>query len=77
MSKGAHGIFPLVFNLLGVDSQPKHVHIGLFEANETIVQALAKNLIKLLDTWFEKKKLAYVKDDGSNLNIITIALNQL
>lgn len=57
MSKGARDIFALVVNLLGVDSQPKHVHIGLFEANETIGQALAKNLIKLLDTYGLKKKI--------------------
>jgi hypothetical protein len=57
VSKGAHDIFALVVNLLGVDSHPKHVLIGLFEANETIGQALVKNLIKLLDTYGLRKKL--------------------
>ncbi len=44
VSKGAHNIFALVVNLLKVDQQPKHVIIKLFETNETIEQALAKNL---------------------------------
>jgi hypothetical protein len=44
MFKGAHNIFALVVNLLRVDQQPKHVIIELFKANETIEQALAKNL---------------------------------
>jgi hypothetical protein len=56
MSKGAHDIFALVVNILRVDSQPKHVPIELFEVNETIGQALAKNLIKLLDTYDLRKK---------------------
>jgi hypothetical protein len=32
MSKGAHDLFALVINFLGLDLQPKHVTIGLFEA---------------------------------------------
>jgi hypothetical protein len=44
MSKGAHNIFALVVNFLGVDQQPKNVIIDLFKVNETIEQALAKNL---------------------------------
>jgi hypothetical protein len=58
----------LVVIFLGVDLQPKYVPIGLFEANETIGQALAKNLIKLHDTyWFEKKIITYVKDEDQIL----------
>jgi hypothetical protein len=45
MFKGAHNIFALVVNFLRIGQQPKHVIIKLFEANETIKQALAKNLI--------------------------------
>jgi hypothetical protein len=56
MSKRAHDIFALVVNILGVDSQPKHVLIGLFEANEIIGQALVKNLIKLVDTYGLRKR---------------------
>jgi hypothetical protein len=56
MSKGAHDTFALVVNILRVYSQPKHVPIELFKANETIGQALAKNLIKFLDTYGLRKK---------------------
>jgi hypothetical protein len=37
----------------------KHVTLGLFEANETIGQVVPKNL-------------AYVKDEGSNVNTMII-----
>jgi len=38
-------------------------------------QALAKNLIKLLDAYgLRNKIIAYVKDEGSNLNTLTNAL---
>jgi hypothetical protein len=57
MSKGARDIFALVVNISRVDSQPKHVPIGLFEVNETIGQALAKNLIKLFDKYGLRKKI--------------------
>jgi hypothetical protein len=39
----------------------KHVTLGLFETNETIMQALPENL-------------AYVKDERSNLNTVIITL---
>ncbi len=75
MSKGAHDIFGLVINFLGFDWQPKHVTIGLFEAIKTNGQALANNLTKLFDQYgLRNKIIAYVKDEGSNLNIMTIAL---
>jgi hypothetical protein len=51
------------------------VIISLFEAIETKGQALAKSLIKLLDKCgLRKKIIAYVKDEGFNLNAMTIAL---
>ncbi len=43
--------------------QHKKVIIGLFEATETTDQALAK---------ISKKIIAYVKDEGANLNSMTI-----
>ncbi len=49
--------------------------IGLFETIETTRQALAKKLTKLLDKYgLRKKIIAYVKDEGSNLNAMTSAL---
>jgi hypothetical protein len=51
------------------------VIIGLFETIETTRQALAKKLTKLLDKYgLRKKIIAYVKDEGSNLNAMTSAL---
>jgi hypothetical protein len=49
MSKGAHDIFAFVINFLGFDWQFKQVNIELFETTQTIGQALATNLIKLID----------------------------
>jgi hypothetical protein len=47
----------------------------LFEAIETIGQALVRSLIELLDKYgLRNKIIAYVKDEGSNLNAMTIAL---
>jgi len=66
--KGTHDLFPLVINFWKVDYQPKHIVIGLFEATRTTGQALARNVIQLLD----QQNLAYVKYEGSNLNIMTI-----
>lgn len=64
MSKGANDMFALIINFLIADWQLKHVTLGLFEANETIGQALHKNL-------------AYVKDEGSNLNTMIIAFKSI
>jgi hypothetical protein len=51
---------------------------GLFEAIKTIGQTLANNLTKLLDQYRIKKKIiAYVKDEGSNLCNMTIALKSI
>jgi hypothetical protein len=47
----------------------------LFEAIEIINQALVRNLIKFLDEYKSRKIIfAYVKDEGSNMNAMTIIL---
>jgi hypothetical protein len=75
MSKGAHDIFALVINLLGFDWYLEQVTIYLFKATKTIGQALADNLtIFFLSIWIEKKIIRYVKNEGSNLNAMTITL---
>jgi len=51
------------------------VTIRLFEAIETTWQALAINLNNLLDSFgFREKIIAFVKDEGANLNAMTLAL---
>ncbi len=47
----------------------------MFETFNTTMHALAKNLTKLLDKYDLKEKIiSYVKDEGSNLNTMTITL---
>ncbi len=48
----------------------------MFEATKIIRQTLANNLTKLLDQYgLRNKIITYVKDEGSNLNTMTIGLN--
>ncbi len=52
--------------------------IGLFETTKTISQALTRNLKKLLDSYgLSKKIIANVKDEGKNLNYMTIDLKSI
>ncbi len=44
MSKGAHDVFVMVVNFLSISSKPKHVMIGLFEANDTNGATMAMKL---------------------------------
>jgi len=75
MSKTAYNIFTLVINFLDENWPPKKVTINLFEAIETTGQALARNLNELLDSYGSNKIIiAYVKDEGANVNSMTISL---
>ncbi len=75
MSKGVYDIFALVINFLDENWQPKKVTIGLFETTKIIGQALARNLKQLLDSYgLSNKTIAYVKDEGENLNSMTTTL---
>ncbi len=50
----------------------------MFETTKTIGQTLARSLTKLLDKYGLKKKIIfYVKNEGSNLNVVTIALKAI
>lgn len=54
--------------LLTIGCQREHIIIGLFEVDETIGQALIRNLIELLNQYgFFYKNIAYVKGEGANL----------
>jgi hypothetical protein len=50
---------------------------GFFEAFDTFGHALTKDLTKLLTKYDGKKIIVYVKDEGSNLNIMTLALKSI
>ncbi len=78
MSKARHDIFALVINFLGNDWQPKHITFGLFEPIDTNGQTLVKKLTELLDNYALRKKIiAYVKDEGSNLNTMISTLKSI
>jgi hypothetical protein len=50
----------------------------LFKVIKTKRQLLVRNLIKLLNAYgLRNKIIAYVKDEGSNLNTLTIALKSV
>jgi hypothetical protein len=50
----------------------------LFYATKTTSQTLANHLIELLDQDGLRRKItAYVKDEGSNLNVMIIALRSI
>jgi hypothetical protein len=71
-------IFALVINFLRDDWQPKHINLGLYEPIDTTGQTLAKKLTKLLDSYALRRKIiAYVKDEGSNLNTMTTTLKSI
>jgi hypothetical protein len=71
-------IFAWVINFLRDDWQPKHINLGLYELIDTIGQTLAKKLTNLLDSYALKRKIiAYVKDEGSNINTMTTTLKSI
>ncbi len=65
----------MVIIFLGSDWKSKHVTLDLFEVVEIIRHALIRNLIELLDGYgLRNKIIAYVKDEGSNVNTLINAL---
>jgi hypothetical protein len=78
MWKEAHDVFVLVIKFLGVNWQPKHINIRLFEAMHIIWHALVTSLINLLNKHgLRKKIMVYVKVDRSNRNAMTNALKSI
>ncbi len=78
MSKGAYDIFALVINFLDGNWKHRKVTIGLFETTKITNQALARNLSEFLDSYnLRKKIIIYVKDEGVNLNAITMVLKTI
>jgi len=73
MSKGMHDIFSFVINFLGSNWQPQKKTIDFFEAIKTTRQALSNNLTIFFDQYgLRNKIIIYVKNEGSNLNTMTI-----
>jgi len=69
--KGAHDVFALVINFLGLNWKPKQIILGLFEVVEITRKALIKNFIHILDAYSLRNKIiTYVKDECSNLNTL-------
>ncbi len=65
-------------NFLSLYWKLHHVAIGLFEANDTIGQRLAKQLKAMLEKFgLTSKVLCYVKDEGTNLTSMIIALKSV
>jgi hypothetical protein len=78
MWKEAHVIFVLIIKILGVNWQPKHITIRIFETTHIIWHALVTSLINLLNKHgIRKKILVYVKVDRFNRNAMTNALKSI
>jgi hypothetical protein len=76
MSRGAKDIFALVWNFLDTDWKMQHVTLGMFEAtNSTQGTDLAPFVEELLAKYnLQGRCIAYVKDEGGNLQTMTAAL---
>jgi hypothetical protein len=78
MSKGVHDVFVIVVNFLSNKWEAKHVIIELFEVSNTSGVAMAPRLQQLMDNFsLTQKILAYVKNEGSNLQTCANALNSI
>jgi hypothetical protein len=78
MSKRAHDVFVVIVNFLSTNWEPKHIIIGLFEANDTNGATMAMKFKHILDKFaLTHKIVAYVKDEGSNLQACVQALKEL
>lgn len=75
MLKGTHYVFAIVVNFISSDWEAKHVTIGLFKVMGTSGATMVPKLQELLDKFsLTKKKIAYIKDEMSNLQPFTNAL---
>ncbi len=75
MFHGGHDIFPMVVNFIDNLWEPTHVIVVIFEVHNTIGVAITNQVKVLLDVFgLLNKIIAYVKDEGSNLSTLTLAL---
>jgi hypothetical protein len=76
MSKDAHDVFIVGVNFLSNNWEAKHITIKLFEVSNFSGVAMVRRLQQLLDKFsLTQKILAYVKDEGSNLQTYANVLN--
>ena len=75
MSRTGWDTFALVVNFIDDCWVPRHVTVGLFEAQDTSGSALAEIVKPLLDEFkLTDKIVACVKDEGANLATLERAL---
>ncbi len=72
------GSFALVVNYINKKSKPCHIIVGIFEVHEALRATMviqSKDLFAHYDLL--DKVIAYVKDEGANLNTFTITLSSI
>ncbi len=75
MSRLGYYIFALVNIFINLSWVPCHITFGLFEAPSTFGVALEEQVkVFLVKFNLTNKVITYVKDEGANLNSLTIAL---
>jgi len=71
-------MFALVMNYINKRWEPCHVITTIFEVHETLGVAMAIQLKDLLTSYILLDKvIAYVKDEGANLNTFTTTLTNI
>jgi hypothetical protein len=67
--------FVIIVSFINASWEPCHVIIGIFEVHYTTGVAMANEVKSLLDSFgLFDKVIAYVKNERSNLNILTFVL---
>jgi hypothetical protein len=78
MSHAGHDTFAIIVSFLNDSWEPNHVTMGIFEVQNTTCATMANQVKVLLDSFgILDKVIAYVKDEGSNLNTLTNALTSV
>ncbi len=79
MSKEAHDIFAFVITFLGSNYELKQMILGYLKQQKLLVKPWLPTIRKELFGQYglRKKKLTYVKDEGSNLIVITVVLKSI
>ncbi len=77
-SRTRYDMFAMVVNFINSFWEPTHVIVGVFEVKNIIVTSMANQVKILLNSFgLLDKIIAYVKDEGSNLNTLINALKSV